>query len=306
MKHIFNSLGSNYTLPFSLQALMYLIQLPPRQKIVAKLESACKKLFPAFENGPYFFYKGRDAIEFVLKSHSIGDGDLVLTQAFTCHAIEAAIRRTGAQPVFVDLEENSLHPSVKTISAVYKQHPQVKALIIQHTLGFAAPITKIRKWCTENNILLIEDLAQAFGGVDESGALLGSTADAIILSFGRDKIIDAVSGGVCFIRKYSAHTHTENFRSLTYKVFCTDLWYPFLTYCIRKTYPIYLGKIILFVAKTMGLIVSPVKARFEFSTALPASVAALSLTYFETLPEQLAHRRKIAEIYQAALHRQVV
>lgn len=301
MQYIFNSLGSNYSFRFALKALIYGLYLPKKERITSALDHKIESLFPDFTNGPFYFYKGRDAIEFTLKSLAIGEGDKVITQAFTCHAIEAAIRRAGAQPVFVDIEKSSLNPTVKTISEAYKKNANVKAVLIQHTLGTPAEIKEIQLWCAKNSVYLIEDLAQALGGTNEENQLLGSKADALIFSFGRDKIIDAVTGGACYIKEKNSNTQTENFKNLTAKIFLTDSVYPLITYLVRKTYPIVLGKIILYFAKAIQLIQSPVKARFDFITALPVSNAALAVTHFQNLKLQIEHRRSIAMIYYKSL-----
>src|SRR5258708_9097790 len=94
----------------------------------------------------FLFYKGRDAIEFALRVLEIGKEDVVLTQAFTCHAIEEAIVRAGTVPTFVDLAEGEMNPSVQTIqNAVKEKKIDIpKALIIQHTLGVPANIKEVQ------------------------------------------------------------------------------------------------------------------------------------------------------------------
>ncbi len=262
-----------------------------------ELDHHIRQRYPDFELGPYYFYKGRDSLEFVLQAFAVLENQSVLTQAFTCHALEAAIRRVGGVPAYVDLDPDTLNPSVETIEKAYKKYSDAKVLIIQHTLGVPAEISKIRKWCTTNKILLIEDLAQAVGGRDEKNELLGAHADAVIFSFGRDKIIDAVSGGACCIRKKPLGFSNEKYRTLTSKRFKRDHLYPFLTSFIRWTYPIYLGRVLLYLAKLFQVIQSPIKARFDYITALPSALAALAVRQFARLDFQLSHRQKIAAVY---------
>lgn len=302
MKPIFSSLGSNYTVEFALQAASLVFRPLDTKKVGEQLTATLHKAVPQLSTQPAFFYKGRDAITYALNSLGVGVGDIVLSQAFSCHALEAAIRRSGARTVYVDLEHDSLQPSLRTLESAYKNHPKARALIIQHSLGYPADMPKIRKWCKSQGIFLIEDLAQAVGGSDAAGIPLGSDADAVVCSFGRDKVIDAVNGGVAWV----PHSHTaevsKNFYELTSTVFATDLVYPLLTWLIRTTYPIGLGKLVLYVSKRLNWITSPVSSRFEHTTALPVSLAVLAVQATSKLNEKIEHRRKIALTYQKRLH----
>ena len=303
MKYIFNSLGSNYSFPFVLRALLYFFVPPTKAIAMDQLDRQIRHRFPHFELGPYYFYKGRDAVEFVLTNHGVAEGQSVLTQAFSCHALEAAIRRAGGIPAYVDLGKTGLNPTVATIEAAYKKNSDARILIIQHTLGVPANITTIRSWCTKNKIFLIEDLAQAIGGTDEKGELLGTHADAVIFSFGRDKIIDAVNGGACLIKKRPLGFSNENYRTLTNTRFKRDHLYPILTYKIRMLYPFYIGRVLGYIARTFGLIQSPIKPRFEYITAFPSTLAALAVLQFENMDVQLQHRKEIAKIYFSSLEK---
>jgi dTDP-4-amino-4,6-dideoxygalactose transaminase len=301
MKYIFNSLGSNYSLSFVLHALVYFFITPPKNTTLTELDQRIKILFPDFEKGPYYFYKGRDALEFVLTAYGVGENEPVLTQAFTCHALEAAIRRTGAIPAYVDIDPHTLNPTIATLEKAYRHNNTARIVIIQHTLGVPADIEKIRSWCSERKLVVIEDLAQAVGGVDKSGVVLGTHADAIVFSFGRDKIIDAYSGGACLLRKKPVGFSNENYHTLTSRHFKRDHGYPLLTYVIRTTYPIFVGKVLAYLAKVLQIIQSPIKPRFEYITAFPSSLAALAIRQFDNLPTQITHRRKIARLYFESL-----
>jgi dTDP-4-amino-4,6-dideoxygalactose transaminase len=296
MKPIFLSLGSNYSFSFILFALSRFFYMKDRTA-ASQLE---KKLSRLFDGETYLFYKGRDAIEFGLRSLDIGKGNTVLTQAFTCWAVEEGIRRSGAIPVFVDLEKKQLNPSIDKLEQAYRSNKNVRAVIIQHTLGYPADISSIRNWCNSKGIFLIEDLAQALGAKDSSGQMLGSLADVVVLSFGRDKIIDAVSGGACIIKAKVKNEKLKNIKireHLPFLMSAKDLIYPLLTWIIRETYIIGLGKMIHAIATKTGLITSPIKSPLSALTLLPGSHAALALRQLSTLEAQLSHRRKIGRFY---------
>jgi len=290
-KPIFNSLGSNYNFTFILLALKLLF-IPSRKSSLIQLSNFLSK---KFKGETYLTYKGRDAIELALRTLNIGEKDEVLTQAFTCHAIEEAITRAGAKPRYVDLEKNELNPSVKTLEKAYKQANHPKALLIQHTLGIPANIIKIAKWCKKKKLILIEDLAQAYGGVNKKDQLLGTNADVVILSFGRDKVLDAISGGACVIK--IPHNKIQITESPSKKIIVLDLFYPLLTWIIRKTYPIQIGKGIHWLSQKLNILGSPIQSPTNHTTQLPESHAFLVLFQFNQLNNQLQHRKTIAKKY---------
>lgn len=295
MRPVFNSLGSNYSLSFVLQALFAISRIYNREDILL-LEKTLSRLF---KGKAYAFYKGRDAIEFALSNFKVGKGDRVLTQAFTCWAIEEAIIRSGAEPVFVDLDINHLNPSVKNLKESYKDTANVKAVIIQHTFGYPADIEPIRLWCEDHQLILIEDLAQAMGAKDNNSREVGSLADAVVISFGRDKVIDSISGGACIIKKNRKELEldTSEFQLPPLPIILRDLIYPLLTFIIRRTYKIGLGKFIHYYLTRLQLISSPVSSPVSKISLMPGSHAFLTLKQLDKLNELARNRKRISKIY---------
>lgn len=295
---IFNSLGSNYTLSDAWLAIQQLgIKKDQRPKLIQRLDHK-------FAGQTHLFYKGRDAIEFTLRSYGIGQGDQVITQAFACFAIEEGIVRTGAKPVYVDIAPQTLNPSVATLETARQSAPQAKAVLIQHTLGLPAPILAIKKWCHQHQLLLIEDLAQSIGAVDEQGQPLGTLADAIILSFGRDKIIDAVSGGAAIFKlKPTQLAQAEALVSSTLdsNIVVKDMLYPLLTWLIRQTHSLGIGKIIFQICKRTGWLTSPIASPTQQMVKLPSAYAPLIWRQLDQLASSLQDRRKKASYYAADL-----
>lgn len=176
---IFNSLGSNYDFKFVLKALF------------SKSSGDLKKFLESKYKGQVVLTrKGREAIELAL-SH-LPKGSLVAVNGFTCFAVYEAIQKAGHQALYLDIEKGELNFSPETL----KRAVNVKAVIIQNTLGYPCDIEKIAQICKENKIILIEDLAHCVGARYESGIEAGMKGDFVALSFSQDKMIDAVSGGV--------------------------------------------------------------------------------------------------------------
>ncbi|MBU0978492.1 MAG: DegT/DnrJ/EryC1/StrS family aminotransferase [Patescibacteria group bacterium] len=299
-KPIFNSLGSNYSWSFAWQAVREWFGSHRQPD-----HDLGEQLVDKFGGQAFLTYKGRDAIWLALKALGVGRGDQVLTQAFTCHAVEEAITRVGAEPIFVDLAPGKLNPSVVELERGLKSAKKAKLVLMQHTLGVPAKIDDIVKWCGDHNLLVLEDLAQAIGGVDESGQTLGSLADAVVLSFGRDKMVDAVSGGAVVVRSAeaikTAKTLYDQLGSVPRSNLKTDLWYPSLTNLIRATHPVLIGQVILKVCRQQGWLKSPVWSPLKRATQLPLELARLVLCQWHNLVDQVTHRHQIARVYQEQL-----
>lgn len=298
MNRIFNSLGSNYSLHFALLALKQLVAANP-----AALQMLRTTLEERFGGRAYLVFKGRDAIELALQTAGLKDQE-VMTQAFACSAIEEGIKRAGARAVYMDLARDSLSPSLETLKVVFENQPQVKAVLIQHSLGYANPVRKIREFCDAQNLLLIEDLAQSFGGQDSEGKELGSYGDVIICSFGRDKVIDAVSGGAVIFKPSfwqklgkEAREPVLSSQSVSGLIVCCDMCYPFLTWWIRTTHSWGLGKVLFQLAKRAHLLTSPIESPTNVVTPMAAAYATLALEQLKNLSFQLRHRRQIAAVY---------
>jgi len=307
---IFNSLGSNYS-----QELIRLFSSFKKQptKQQSRFERELKERLGNHFNGDVILtYKGRDAIELALQpleEANVQQG--VITQGLACHAIEEGIVRSGLVPVYADLEQHSLSPSVRTIEDAAKRAKedgvQVSAVFIQHTLGYANPVSQIADYCRKNNLMLIEDLAQSFGGSVNTELELGILADVVICSFGRDKVIDAVSGGAVIFKKSYwerlGEFSTQWIQQLSPTEFPPssavgkELMYPEITSFIQRTHDVGVGKLVFKFAKMLGLLTSPIATVVDSPTRLPAAYISMALWQLDHLEEQLKHRRLIAEIY---------
>jgi len=290
---IFNSLGANYDQDFrTLSRQLLFSTLQPTSSSTSQLISDIEA---TFLGKAQLFYKARQAITWSLKALGIKSGDHILTQAFTCYAVEEGINAAGAIPAFVDTELDSLNLSTRTLQATLNNYPRAKAVIVQHTLGEIAPIKSIANWCHKHKLLLIEDLAHSYGALDPDGRPVGYYADAVILSFGRDKMVDAISGGAAIIKNLVVDLPFT--KSLSTKQIYTDLLYPQETHLLQQSANNIFGKLIHRLLKKTPLLTTPIKSSTSQLTTLPAPHAQLVLHQLATLGKQLLHRQKIARLY---------
>jgi Predicted pyridoxal phosphate-dependent enzyme apparently involved in regulation of cell wall biogenesis len=121
---------------------------------------------------------GTDALLVALMSLEIGPGDLVLTTPYTFFATMGTILRVGAQPLFVDVQPDSLNIDpermAEALATDRRNGNRVKAIVPVHLYGQCADMQRITALAAEYNIPVIEDAAQAIGAecpYEENGAV---------------------------------------------------------------------------------------------------------------------------------------
>ncbi|KAJ9812268.1 aminotransferase LegC [Campylobacter jejuni] len=169
---------------------------------------------------------GTAALHIALLANGIDENCEVITQSMSFVATANAIAYTGAKPIFLDIDENTLSLSPKALehfleNETYQKnsfsynkttHKAIKACVIMHTFGLSAHIKAIKELCEKYHILLIEDAAQALGSTYENKAL-GTFGKCGILSFNGNKIITGGCGGAILsndenIAKIARHLST--------------------------------------------------------------------------------------------------
>lgn len=296
--NIFNSLGSNYTLPFALKSLFSAGTYEDSKRLEKLLEKR-------YSGKVELFYKGREALSHALTLLDLPDTSLVAINGFTCVAVYNAIRNAGFEPLCLDLEKNSdLNFSAKTLEKAVRDNKNIRVVVIQNTLGYPCDIQGIAKMCQKYKLILIEDLAHCVGTQYINGKEAGTVGDFTVLSFSQDKIIDAVTGGALVIRnkKYDAHTSELLPPAREFK----DRLYPILTYKIRFFYNIGLGKVYHFILKKGNLLSNIMDEAFYSFYSLPPLSALLALNQFQHLEKQLKHRKTLATYYSHHLPKNIV
>jgi len=123
---------------------------------------------------------GTDAILAALMALGIGAGDEVITTPFSFFATAGCIHRTGARPVFVDIEPGSFNIDTRKIEAAIT--PRTRVVLPVHLYGQAAGMDDISDIASRHNISVIEDAAQAIGA-EYNGRRVGSFGLAGCFSF---------------------------------------------------------------------------------------------------------------------------
>ena len=140
---------------------------------------------------------GLDAIELILKGYielgQLKKGDHVIVPANTYIATILAIVNSNLVPVFIEPTDGGFNISVRNIERNIT--PKVKIILAVHLYGELADMKAINSIAKANNLLVIEDAAQAHGAISNTGKKSGSLSDAAAFSFYPSKNLGALGDG---------------------------------------------------------------------------------------------------------------
>jgi len=135
---------------------------------------------------------GTDALHLALLAEGIGEGDEVITSAFTFIATAEAICYVGAKPVFVDVDPKTYNITAEAIEAAITD--KTTAVMPVHLFGQPVDLAAIKAVCDKHNLKLVEDCAQSFGASID-GKQTGSVGDSAGFSFFPSKNLGAFGDG---------------------------------------------------------------------------------------------------------------
>jgi dTDP-4-amino-4,6-dideoxygalactose transaminase len=124
---------------------------------------------------------GSDALLLALLALDVGAGDEVVTTPFTFFATAGAIARTGARPVFADIEPRTYNVDPARVEAALTE--RTRAVMPVHLYGQCADMDALMRACEARGLPVIEDAAQAIGADDAAGRRAGSIGAIGCFSF---------------------------------------------------------------------------------------------------------------------------
>ncbi len=135
----------------------------------------------------------RSGFDALLTALRFPRGSAVLMSAVNIADMARIIEAHGliAVPVDVDMQTLAVFPAA--LARAHAQMPAVRACLIAHLFGSRMPMQGIAEFCNKNNVLLIEDCAQAYTGDGWRGA---RQADVSMFSFGPVKPATALGGAL--------------------------------------------------------------------------------------------------------------
>ncbi|SNB44904.1 DegT/DnrJ/EryC1/StrS aminotransferase family protein [Geobacter sp. DSM 9736] len=135
---------------------------------------------------------GTDALFLSLKALGIGEGDEVVTVANTAVPTVAAIRSTGATPVFVDVEPDTFLMDVRLLPQVLTS--RTRCVLPVHLCGQPVDLAPLQEFAELEGVEILEDCAQA-AGATYRGRRVGSFGSIGAFSFYPTKILGGYGDG---------------------------------------------------------------------------------------------------------------
>ncbi len=135
---------------------------------------------------------GTSALHATFLAYGFGLNDEVIVPSFSFISTANSVSFVGSTPVFADIEENTFGLDPKLIPQAISQ--KTKAIVPMDYGGISCKINQIKEVAQSNNLLLIEDSAEALGA-SVNGKKVGSIADSSIFSFCGNKVLTTGEGG---------------------------------------------------------------------------------------------------------------
>lgn len=219
---------------------------------------------------------GTTALHLALIAAGVQYGDEVITQPLTFVATANAIAHSGAMPVFVDVDKDTMGMSPVALRTFLKEHAILKeglcynkttgkkiaACVPMHTFGFPCRIDEIVSICEEYRIAVIEDSAESLGSYYK-GRHTGTFGIMGTFSFNGNKTVTSGGGGAIVTNN---ETVAKKLKHLSTTAKLPHAWE--------------------FTHDAVG-----------YNYRMPNLNAALACAQLEQLPEILQNKKELAAIY---------
>jgi dTDP-4-amino-4,6-dideoxygalactose transaminase len=141
----------------------------------------------------FWLTSGKAALSVILRGLSqLSSRRAVIIPAYTCFSVPSAVVKAGLSLRLCDVKPESLDFDFDQLDDLITS--DVLAIVPTHLFGSPADVQRVRRVAAAKQVYVVEDVAQALGGLRE-GSLLGTAGDVSFLSFGRGKNVTCGSGG---------------------------------------------------------------------------------------------------------------
>lgn len=135
---------------------------------------------------------GTSALHAAFIAYGFGPGNEIIVPSFSFISTANSVSFVGANPIFGDIEESTFGLDPKLLPQLISQ--KTKAIVPMDYGGISCNINEIQEVAKNNNLLVIEDSAEALGA-SINGKKVGSIADSSIFSFCGNKVLTTGEGG---------------------------------------------------------------------------------------------------------------
>lgn len=149
------------------------------------------------------------ALEIATLLADLGPGDEVIMPSYTFVSTANAVVLRGATPIFVDIRPDTLN--IDTAEVVKALSKRTRAIMPVDYAGVPCDFDKINTVALENELLVIEDAAQALLSTYD-GTTVGSCNELTAISFHETKNVISGEGGVLLLKSDLYHERAEIIR----------------------------------------------------------------------------------------------
>lgn len=264
----------------------------------ALLRSQLAQRYGVDQQHVVLYRKGRAALAEAIRLVTGGSGEVAIS-GLTCYSVVQAVEAAGCQPVYVDIREADLQFGAGELERALALHPNISAVVIQNMLGIPADITALEAVVTTHGLKVIEDLAHSAGAHYADGREVGMIGDVTMLSFGKDKALDVVNGGVLIVRRGETPEAPQALPSFVDQL--RDRLYPLIAATARCLYPLGVGRYVMSAAIRLKLVVRSADGEVDIHQSMPGWQARLAQRQVLELDQAVAARRAKLQLYAELL-----
>jgi perosamine synthetase len=155
-------------------------------------------------------HSGTSGLHLCIRALGISEGDEVIVPSFAFIAVANAVRYERATPVFVDIDEQTLNLDPDLLEAAIT--PRTRAVIVVHTFGCPADLSRIIHTARRHGLYVIEDACEAIGA-EYDGQKVGVLGDAGVFAFYPNKQITTGEGGAVVTKSSEVATKIRKLRN---------------------------------------------------------------------------------------------
>ena len=158
---------------------------------------------------------GTSTLHQALYAAGVGHGDEVIIPSLTVAMCGFVVWQCGATPVYADVNEDTFLIDPKDVEK--KITKKTKAILAVNLYGLMCDLSKLKKIARENKLVLIEDCAQCFLGMDDKNRMAGTVGDIGSWSFEKSKHITTGEGGILTTNNKQFAVKMRKFGNLGFK-----------------------------------------------------------------------------------------
>ena len=186
----FFSIIKNIILPFN----KYKLENKLKKKLSSRYPNKFISLLPSGRLGFYL------TLKYLFKPN-----DLIIFSSMSFPLYIKIAKQLGIRVKLIDISDKDLNINYENFNQIDKN---CKGMVVTHLFGNPCEIGKIKKFCDEKKIILIEDCAQSFDSNFE-GIETGNFGVAGIISTSLLKIPTTLSGGILVTSSETLYKNTE-------------------------------------------------------------------------------------------------